>query len=231
MGNERYRTRFEIIESRVSYLQRELWNRRNELWDTPPENPIRSLDPGVALWDRGYSIITVPDLGEMFEDGRRSVVAGVLDPEKRAVEIVAHLSNESRLYTAAHELGHAELHASTSLIFRDRPVAGPTQRSNEREREADWFAACFLMPRQLVTRLFHRNFGRERLGLTNETTYMLADVSLRQFKSGCRTLRDFSRQVAMADRYGESRFQPLSEAFGVSASTMAIRLEELGLVG
>ncbi|MCC7291832.1 MAG: ImmA/IrrE family metallo-endopeptidase [Phycisphaerales bacterium] len=60
------------------------------------------------------------------------------------------LSNEARCrFTCAHELGHMVLHAKVAEEFRDMFDYSYEER-NQYEREANQFAASFLMPLPLV---------------------------------------------------------------------------------
>jgi hypothetical protein len=60
------------------------------------------------------------------------------------------LSNEGRFrFTCAHELGHFLLHAKLADAFHDRELPGP-DRASRLEKQADRFAAAFLMPLPLL---------------------------------------------------------------------------------
>ena len=58
-------------------------------------------------------------------------------------------------FTIAHEIGHIELHA-TNLKNSDSPECDLTALNNDSqiEKEADIFAACILMPEDLVKEAF-----------------------------------------------------------------------------
>ncbi len=73
-------------------------------------------------------------------------VLGVARPSEREIEVSEGLlTYEPRLrFTIAHELGHVLLHARLSTNFRDSADADFMERKIE--READRFAASFLMP-------------------------------------------------------------------------------------
>lgn len=58
----------------------------------------------------------------------------------------------------AHELGHALLHVGLEAMHRDRPVDGPYNSTDIKERQANKFAACFLMPSKLVEITFEQLF-------------------------------------------------------------------------
>lgn len=121
-----YRTRLEIIEDQARYLQLELWNRRVELWPRDvPRDPVDVLQPGVALLYKGFSIQTQDDLGEVWENGKRSEAAGTIDLESKIVCISSRFPKSTQHFTTAHELGHAVLHPYERGVLRDRPLGPP----------------------------------------------------------------------------------------------------------
>lgn len=80
-------------------------------------------------------------------------VLGAAFPTKREIMIDQQvLSHEGRCrFTAAHELGHVILHAKAARAFHDTLDYGLSTR-NQFEREANRFAAAFLMPLTLLER-------------------------------------------------------------------------------
>lgn len=71
-------------------------------------------------------------------------------PQREILISETLLSNEGRFrFTCAHELGHFILHAKLTQAFRDTH-ADPDDKPEEIEREADRFAAAFLMPSSVV---------------------------------------------------------------------------------
>ncbi|MBE7508213.1 MAG: ImmA/IrrE family metallo-endopeptidase [Planctomycetia bacterium] len=80
-------------------------------------------------------------------------VLGAAYPTKREIMIDEQvLSHEGRCrFTAAHELGHIILHAKAARTFRDTLDYGLSTR-DQFEREANRFAAAFLMPLALLER-------------------------------------------------------------------------------
>jgi len=84
------------------------------------------------------------------------------------------VSTPSRLrFTAAHELGHFRLHASKQTHFRETLSQGPGSPI-QIERQADRFAAAFLMPADAVMPQVHSTL--EYFGLDTEVcTVMLAE--------------------------------------------------------
>jgi IrrE N-terminal-like domain len=97
-----------------------------------------------------------PDiLGAIFFDQKRIVIDESLDPD-------ANRSKEGRYrYTAAHEVGHWRLHrglfskdpAQTSLLVANAlpsVICRSSQAKARIELQADIYASCLLMPRNLV---------------------------------------------------------------------------------
>jgi len=119
------------------------------------------------------------------------------------------------------------------MRHRDRPLSGH-ERSNEarplEEQEADIFAAELVMPRKQLRRYFSLAFG-DPLRSTDQRFELLRmhrpTVSPSEL-SGRRRFR--SMLVAEARSLGPHFFLPLYERFGVSRISMAIQLEDLGLV-
>lgn len=94
-------------------------------------------------------------------------VSGVLviDGEAGVIGYNASHPGVRQRFTIAHEIGHYLLHRTDSSLFIDQRyfMAFRDQRSSDgsdpREREANAFAACLLMPSQLVRReLEHQSF-------------------------------------------------------------------------
>jgi Zn-dependent peptidase ImmA (M78 family) len=138
----------------------------------------------------------------------------------------------TRRFTAAHELGHFVLHphVGSRRLHRERPVNGPRGDRPLLEQEADYFAACLLMPRRAVIDEFSARFVKKHpLPLTEVVAYHLkADVGLLFSQRPGSML--FAQSVARAEQFDTRRFQSLADFFGVSSPAMGIRLTELGLV-
>lgn len=62
----------------------------------------------------------------------------------------ARLSRE--IFTLAHELGHAVLHMEFGKSFLDDDITISGKSTDEMEQEANYFAACLLMPSECVER-------------------------------------------------------------------------------
>jgi len=219
------------IERQARFIQMELWNLRAELWGTDEIDPLNALEPGVALKLKGFRIETVSTLGEMISNGKPAQVAGLIDRKHQIVRVASsRFSAVEQRFTAAHELAHAILHPNGDLLHRDRPADNTRWQKDPEEREADFFAACFLMPEKQIRLWFRSLFLTGQFALNDDTAFALCtkplDIVLPRFRS----LRDLSLALARTISYNSRQFKSLSELFRVSPTAMAYRLEELGMV-
>lgn len=219
------------IEGVVKDLHTRLWKDRNFLWDgAAPADPVDILDPEVALRLYGYSFELEEGLGSYHGHSGHSEIAGLIDRLYKTVHVSQQFPPNVRLFTAAHELGHAALHPASGGIHRDRPIDGAALSRNPDEFQADKFATYFLMPANLVKTRFADIFETDCFSLTEETSFGLSGMSFAEIQAKCRTARDVSRLLASAERYQGRSFVSLTAQFRVSAEAMAIRLEELRLL-
>lgn len=221
------------IEAKVQALHRHLWKERSALWpDGVPAEPIAMLDPTVALAMLGYTVDVRPSGLGQYHTGRATIdVAGLIDAASRAVHISGMLSSEVQRFTAAHELAHAVLHPDAVGVHRDRPMDGAASPRERPERDADRFATLWLMPAKLVAAEFQSAFLQHRFVLNVDTAFALVGKPPEEVVKAYPTQRHLSRLIASASHYGGKQIHPLATRFRVSVETMAIRLEELGLVG
>ena len=160
-----------------------------------------------------------------------TATAGMLDRAHRAILLSSRQRFEELRFTAAHELGHWLLHPQ-QVMFRDRSLSNHGGAGRPlMEREADFFAACFLAPPKLVTEAFRARFGtKEPLTNTNTICFNLSMRDAQQLQELPAGSLEFSRAVARAESFNGQRFKSLADLFIVSPTAMAIRLQELGLV-
>lgn len=205
-----------------------VWNNRFDLFSgVVPEDPLDMLEPGIALHLRGFKVATAVDLGQMFDSGRRVRVAGLIDQNKMIVHITAGLTPQEVRFTTGHELGHAVLHPTMTGMHRDRSMSGPLYRKDKVEKDADHFASAYLMSPKLLLREFINRFGVDVFRLSNDSVFGLG---ISRTVHNLRNMRDVSYIVANATSYMGRHFLSLTNAFRVSPTTMAIRLEELELI-
>lgn len=208
-----------------------IWNRRRELFNgSVPEHPMDLVDPAVALYLNGFDVRSDPNLGEMWESGARARVAGIVDQRRKIVRVSLGLSDQERRFTTAHELGHVIMHPGMTGLHRDRAISGPLFRKDKRERDADAFSSCFIMPAKLLLQRFCDQFRTDVFRLNEDTVFGLRLGSVDQAQRNIRTRRDVSLAIATANSFMGVAFEPLSRFFRVSPTAMAIRLEEVGLV-
>lgn len=124
-------------------------------------------------------------------------------------------------FTLAHEGGHWRLHRQYYLenpyqgvLFGDGPrpttVCRSSQMKKPAERQADYFAAALLMPREMVRVAWRAWHGS------------LDPVALDDLRA--------SEQEGTDDVVFERFCRPLADEFKVSAEAMRIRLEEMELL-
>lgn len=85
-------------------------------------------------------------------------ISGLLIVDAQSTTI-GYNSNQSRVrnrFTIAHELGHYMLHSKEESIFIDKPQVkfrkeNFSEEKKKEESEANMFAACLLMPEEMVT--------------------------------------------------------------------------------
>ncbi len=94
----------------------------------------------------GYKLLRYP-LGEKADLGFTL---------KRDDDIIIFINTSSRLsreiFTLAHEIGHVILHLKGGEPFIDNQATIAGQSEDEKEQEANYFAACLLMPSDEVNR-------------------------------------------------------------------------------
>ena len=94
----------------------------------------------------GYKLIRYP-LGENADLGFTLT---------RDNDIIIFTNTSNRLsreiFTLAHEIGHVVLHVDGSTSFIDDHITLSGRSTDEKEQEANYFAACLLMPADDVER-------------------------------------------------------------------------------
>ena len=119
-----------------------------------------------------------------------------------------------------------------NTLYRDRaleggPVAGPRAQI---EREADIFAADFLMPETQIRSIFSMIFGTDEFQVNQASAFGLGYQKLSDLKDRLPTPRHLSTYLSSVDLFAGVPKRSLSSVFGVSPSAMAIRIEELDLI-
>lgn len=230
--SERAYSPLALIERRAKDLQRDIWFNAAERWKAEfAGNPVLALDPGRALVHLGYRFEKRETLGQYGNGGHLIEVAGIIDTSVREVNISNQFSPEVQRFTAAHELGHAVLNHASGL-HRDRALDGGSvhQAREGQEWEADKFATFFLMPAKLVRERFRQAFGMDEFVLSEDVLFALDPGDPEALRRKFDSRRAVSRFLCQAQYFGGRRFLSLASQFLVSKDTMAIRLEELGII-
>lgn len=222
----------QAIEDCARELQIQIWNRRKEFWPNREPSLFEIPDPELVAYLLGISFEYSDGLGRFGFRGSHFEVAGLLDRNAGRIAISRKFSSEVIRFTGAHEIGHWMLHPG-EVMHRDRPIKGleyqPSTRSSS-EKEADYFAACFLMPQKLVERAFELSFSTRKFVFNDRSAFQLSpsDPGLLLWPHEDSLGRELA--LATAESYGGIRFNSLAKRFQVSASTMAIRIKELNLI-
>jgi hypothetical protein len=217
-----------LIEKEARRVQFEVWSKRDLLWTTVPSVPAM-FDPMVVARVLDLEYEQRESIGAV--DYRNGHGAGVLNRRRRTISISTKFDYPTQRFTAAHEIGHFVLHPSVGDVVehRDRPIYDMQGPRPQFEADADYFAACLLVPRKALTEEFERRFGtRKPLPFTSTVAFHVG-LSMKDFE----TRRDrlmFAKAVARTQSFDTHRFLSLADFFHVSASAMAIRLWECGLV-
>jgi Zn-dependent peptidase ImmA (M78 family) len=82
-------------------------------------------------------------------------VGGAFDREKKTIYLAVDESPIRQAFTIAHELGHLILHKKKQDLFFRHQVKEFNGDSKEDEREANWFAASLLMPKEMVVKTWN----------------------------------------------------------------------------
>ena len=93
----------------------------------------------------------------VFIDDLDSNISGYVDHENREVVLNKNETPERRRFTLAHELGHIILNSNNSIQHRDNILNNQLDiyANDDKEVEANYFAGCILMPRNVFIREFN----------------------------------------------------------------------------
>lgn len=211
------------------------------------ENARKYLHPKYAFEMKGFTYEERPDLDlELRVVGtqvsvKRSVIAGQLNRRDKTVYTSDSSTPEVKKFTAAHELAHLVLHDNV-IEHRDRPYRGQRSRRSDREREADVFAAAYLMPPRWVANDLSRRFGgfgryphapclRDRLPIVvdERLAWFLDSEDWERLLTPDADI-ERSRAMSVCTNVGNGHFCSMSEEYGVTPPAMALRLVELNLI-
>lgn len=215
-SSKRAESVFARIEGVVRDTHIKLWLNRKTLWNGNEVGAIDVLNPTIGAQFFGVVVDDSSDIGRYADDTGLYDIAGLLDRKQKLIRVSRSLPAPKKRFTIAHELGHLLLHPDL-VMHRDRPLDDYSKANNSAdpiEKQANLFAAFFLMPAKLVIEAFELRFG----------SIPFAHMT----KAG--SLRDRAFHFANAEAYAGQRFNSLTSLFGVSPSAMAYRLLELRLI-
>jgi Zn-dependent peptidase ImmA (M78 family) len=129
-------------------------------------------------------------------------------------------------FTCGHEIGHVLLHSTCVSETEDdilhpyqeqKIVCRTTAAKKRGEWQADYFAACLLMPEEKVRKAYDHVFGTSPLIIHNEKSCF--DKNLPLFDPAWDRAKDFALMVMEEGKFTN-----------VSKEAMRVRLEDLGLL-
>lgn len=222
--------RITFVKNKVSDLHKRIWRERNKLWPQRVPEPIDMLEPEIAARALGVSFEMVEGL-EQFGDGRnRFEVAGAINRQARNILVSRRFPPEITRFTGAHEIGHWVLHPR-EVMHRDRPIDGSKVARSKTEREADYFAACFLMPPNLLHKIIAQTFGiTPPIKIDDKIAFWLCPDEPEELVRPAIGSDICQRTLASAESFNGNHFASLAKQFRVSPTAMTIRLKELGIV-
>lgn len=84
---------------------------------------------------------------------------------KKDGDIIIYTNSSARLsreiFTLAHEIGHAILHIDNANSFVDNGLTISDYSTDSKEQEANYFAACLLMPKEAIDKFFELELVEE----------------------------------------------------------------------
>lgn len=217
-------------EQAARKLQLELWDRQCTLWPGEAVTPLDVCDPWVAARYLGFEV----QEGWLSSDGTRQgfQLGGFINRPAKLIAISDNQKPRTKLFTLAHELGHLLIHPGLHH-HRELPMHGltePHEPTDPKERQANHFAGCFLVPEKQLRLAFLACFGVSSLKLTDIVAWELLGAGYASLMNSPYPSLAFERVVAQAQRFSGHHFGALHDLFQVSPTTMAIRLRQAGLV-
>ena len=225
--------RIEAAHFSAQRLLRKAWQDRNAVAGDAPREIESVLLRAPEFIAKEYLGLEIQYLA--FYPGNQDI-AGFLERHQKLVGIVTSNPQTAQRFTLAHEIGHYMLHTSC-LSFRDRSLSAPDASAGRpvEEREADAFAAEFLIPRKHLTRVFHQSFGevQELHAFDPELKEAIPISAMKRISedqwlrySPLEKGRIFSRLRAFKGKI----FPPLADRFNVSPTAVSIQLLQTGLL-
>lgn len=217
------------IEDVARHLQRDVYKSRS-LMCKFDAHPLTMLRPEIAAEFLDFDYYTLESIPS---DTFGMEVGGILDLPGHAMHISDKFKFQTRRFTAAHELGHILLHPQLAhgLAHRDMPISEMIfYKRPHIEQEADYFAACYLIPRKQLELEFFSRFGNSPIRLNETSAFRLGAKTVSDFFIEPSGGLKFASAASTTCTYGGYGFESLVQKFQVSVSAMSIRLKEVGLV-
>lgn len=216
------------IEESANRLLRHLWKMNGD----KAENPVDVINIKAAADAMAVELIYVDPMGHLDNEGDAVEIGATFDRAQNRILISTRPDRRIQNFTGAHELGHLILHHDQIQYHRDLPIKnGKTRSHSVVERQANWFAVEFLMPRKLVTLKFKNRFGEHiPFELSTNNAVGLARSNYIEFFKKTRSPEDLAFVLARAEFFHSNRFSSLADEFNVNVSAMAYRLIELQLI-
>jgi Zn-dependent peptidase ImmA (M78 family) len=232
------------IELEVADLHQMLWSTDERNGKNGSKSDRLPVDVRKMAALLGLQIEEVQELGGVkvgnpWSEADIEVQASLDRVARKVIMPIKGLDLAQWRYTLAHELCHLLIH-SDPIHHRERPAARTMSRRvnpsrPEEERDAQIFAACFLMPENLTKEAFLGRFEAQLDGTVphDDFAYYLS-IGTRQkiHSTQLAAMPQLNRAalVAKAISFGGKPFLPMYELFQVSIEAMARRLLELGWV-
>ena len=218
------------IEKEVRKLHKEIWDQQDTLWPQGCHSLLDMLNPMAACQLLGIDYQEYPEIDNRFlKGGVRHRIAGLLDRQAQKIAICSSFSLEEVRFTAAHEIGHLILHPH-HVMHRDRPLDGGFRQSDPYEREADYFAACFLMPKKSLWLQFQQRFLTIPFHFDDVSSYQIDPHEYNALLLADAGSLDRAFALARCESYNGQAFYSLAKQFKVSKTAMARRIQELGFI-
>jgi hypothetical protein len=221
------------IDRRSYELRQDIFDNRHLFWGDRRPRGLEVAEPQFAAQLLGFDL-QYHDSLDLMLPGMRKNTAGVFCRKQGFIVVARRFGDLVTRFTAAHEVGHALYHEHdiSPLMHRDLPIGGLEHAAeNDIEREANHFAACFLMPRKYVADQFKIRFPSDGpLTVDDAAVHHLRVYARDSLLYPTPGSLDRERIFARARSWNGHPFPPLAELFKVSVETMAIRIRELGLL-
>lgn len=217
------------VDWAVGHAHDRLRERRHQFRQSGLIDPVDWLNPPIIAKMLGLTYEVVPHI-HLEDRLSRDAPVGLLDLVRRHVLVSEELGLEVARYTGAHEIAHYLLHQHGFEQHFERAV-DPTRPRTRREREADQFAAKFLMPEKLV-----RDRCLQVLALPNDSGFPIKVNDQVSFLLDPNMMDEDRERLGLefalarlGRDFSNRPIVPLHQQFKVSIKAFAIRLQEIGV--